>query len=535
MAAPAAPPPREVRSIRSELVGPHASPVALRRFLTSLVRSVAQRILQPSDAFDPEALTIDDDGVAIKRVNRTAWLEAARYVSPHSLSLSVDPNQLCWGVGVFLCERLTGRHAWAPLPADAVTPTEVDLTAAIRSERPYLSDVAPRVWPNENPIDDWRRWHQLARSLVDSDSNRRWVASDIVAWLDGAVAPDSTVGGQHYWDLTSWVNAVVAHPAEAVGESQASFQQWTNLFDSALRPAAAHIHAVGGTTPAKLSAMLSAMLLLAGSSFIVVENLADRPVSSGPAFRNGRMQRSLLGLLSSDVLDPLWGVIDPTRALQLASARDAIRCIQRITPEMTDELWSIISMPPQDRADLARRERMRLVRAAEGSRLAALLSLKAPTIDDDTELLARILLSGPADGLVTGEEALAVDRLEALRASGVPHDASRVIAWIRLDEPLPEQACEAAAALRRRFVSSPYSALARAHRKARPTVDDMLLIIAANDDACIWVERFAAAAPNPERAAVRRREEWSREMARLDAELADAEAEWKRLMTSGLG
>jgi len=358
----------------------------------------------------------------------------------------------------------------------------------------------------------------------------RWGTAEIAAWLDGTVPLDKTVGARQCWDLPSWVDAVIAHPADAVADTPRSSGAWAGLFETSARPALARILDSGASAEVKLSAML----MLAGSGLVAVALGSGATISVEPAFANGRVQRSIYALLISDALDPLLPFVDETRAEQLRAARSAARCVRRVTDEMSDDLWSIIAMPSGERSRLADAERQRLARAAEGSRLASLLALAAPSPDEETELLVRILLSHPEDGLVTVDEVRATIRLEALRASGVPHDVSRVASLVRAPEPLPPSVQAAVGLLRGRFVSSPYSALARAHRSTSLTSADMLLILAAEPDACLWIERFATAMPSPSRAAARRNAEWEREMARLSAELRDAESDFQALCAPGL-
>jgi hypothetical protein len=205
-----------------------------------------------------------------------------------------------------------------------------------------------------------------------------------------------------------------------------------------------------------------------------------------------------------------------------------------VVTTIDNSVWSVIALSSTERQTFAAAERRRLARAASGTRLGQLLAQRTPLSDRDAvELLVRILVATPADGLVTVSDALASGRVEALRATGVPIDLSRIADWLRHEEPLPLAPISDAERRRARFISSPFPALARAHRSSEPTAVEILLILAADDDACVWIERFAAGVPDPERARLRRAAEWEREIVRLDREVDAAAAEFRRLLGQG--
>lgn len=509
------------------------TPSVLRALLNVVCDGVVFGRLLESAPFDPSHLVLSDsDGVSLGAGEDapSTRIDGQRYASPAAIEGNADPRQLTWGLGVFVWEVVNNRHAWLSLPADVLTPQDVDLRPVILRTTPVLTAQPPSAWPAERQdAAPWYEWHRLLRSLLQRDSRERWGATELAGWLQGSLPPAEHIGGVPFWNLRSWIDAVEAQPLAALAAMAARAAQWVAHFPPQLRETAVAVVSTADSAVVRLSGLL----LLAGADRVLVTTETDR-IESRPLAVDGRATAAWLQVLRSSFADRLRLELPEPRRSQFAALADALQVAGRVATIIDDAVWSVISLSSTERQTFAAAERRRLARAAAGTRLGQLLAQRTPLSDRDAlELLVRILVATPADGLVTASDALATGRVEELRASGVPIDLSRIADWVRLEEPLPLAPISEAERRRARFISSPFPALARAHRSSEPTAVEMLLILAADNGASVWIERFAAGVPDPERARVRRAAEWEREMARLDREVDAAAAEFRRLLGRG--
>ncbi|MBK6489594.1 MAG: hypothetical protein IPF98_22665 [Gemmatimonadetes bacterium] len=172
--------------------------------------------------------------------------------------------------------------------------------------------------------------------------------------------------------------------------------------------------------------------------------------------------------------------IDPDFAQLVAELR-----VRRVQID-GGEAVTVCCTPASRLLPAAARMHADLASAAPTSRLGVLLRMSPPTrIVDAAEFLIRILHATPADGIVTRAEARYIERVAALRASGVPIDPLRIDPWLRASDTPDLELLQQFEAIRATYGATRFSALRHALEGLQPMFLEMLLVVGAEPSAIV--------------------------------------------------